>query len=352
METKLRSWGQKIKRSLPIIAIIAFSVLLVVLIVVEVRLYGTGFAGKTLFDWLNLLGVLAIPVVAGFGVAWFSQLQEQRDKKLADERADSERKATEQRAELEREIALDNQQETALQAYMDRMSELLLEYDLLKAPPSSEIRTIARLRTTSAIRGLDPRRKGYVLRFVYGAGLIKIDDPIIELKSAKFSDVNLRVTSLIGVSIIGANFWKAIFSGAELNGDFQGTTFDEADLREASLGGDFRETSFNKADLRNAGLGGDFSGASLVRANLEGAHLNGAVFRNANLRHADLRRAHLGQTQLCYADLSYANLEEVDFRSVNLEGAILKGATNITSQQLSEAYLLRGATMPDGSIYP
>ena len=66
-----QKWWQQIKRPL-VIGIIAVSVLLVALIVVEVRLYGTGFAGKTLFDWLSLLGVLAIPVVVGFGAVWFT----------------------------------------------------------------------------------------------------------------------------------------------------------------------------------------------------------------------------------------------------------------------------------------
>lgn len=37
----------------------------------------TGFSTKTLWDWLNLLGVLAIPVVAGFGVAWYTAKQTQ-----------------------------------------------------------------------------------------------------------------------------------------------------------------------------------------------------------------------------------------------------------------------------------
>ena len=66
-----QKWWQQIKRPL-VIGIIAVSVLLVALLVVEVSLYGTGFAGKTLWDWLQLLGILAIPVVAGFGAVWFT----------------------------------------------------------------------------------------------------------------------------------------------------------------------------------------------------------------------------------------------------------------------------------------
>jgi hypothetical protein len=108
MGARLRSWWQKIKRPLLAIGIIAVSVLLVALIVVEVRFYGTGFAGKTLWDWLQLISALAIPVVVGFGAVWFTI----RQGKVAD----AENK--------------DNQCETALQAYIDKISELLLEKNL------------------------------------------------------------------------------------------------------------------------------------------------------------------------------------------------------------------------------
>jgi hypothetical protein len=40
-------------------------VVVIALIFLEVRSYGTGFTGKTLWDWLNLAGMLAIPVVVG-----------------------------------------------------------------------------------------------------------------------------------------------------------------------------------------------------------------------------------------------------------------------------------------------
>src|SRR5207253_315888 len=56
---------------------------------------------KALWDWLELLAALAIPVVVGFGAAWFTRsqqlrdqahekLQHDRDQQLADQRAESE----------------------------------------------------------------------------------------------------------------------------------------------------------------------------------------------------------------------------------------------------------------------
>jgi len=60
---------------------------------------------KTLWDWLGLFAVLTIPAVVGLGAAWFTVQQGK----------ESNRENT------------DNQREAALQAYIDRMSELLLE---------------------------------------------------------------------------------------------------------------------------------------------------------------------------------------------------------------------------------
>src|SRR6266699_3018835 len=60
--------------------------------------------GKALWDWLQLLGVLAIPVMVGLGAAWFSYRQNLTTSRIAE----------------------DQQREAALQAYLDKMSELLL----------------------------------------------------------------------------------------------------------------------------------------------------------------------------------------------------------------------------------
>ena len=60
-----RSWWQKIKLFLLFLAVAILFLAAIASIITVIRLYGTGFAGKTLWDWLNLLGVLAIPIVVG-----------------------------------------------------------------------------------------------------------------------------------------------------------------------------------------------------------------------------------------------------------------------------------------------
>ncbi|MBD1804088.1 hypothetical protein H6F98_01180 [Microcoleus sp. FACHB-SPT15] len=68
-------------------------------------------SGKTLWDWLGLAGVIAIPVV-------LFQFQQQQQKK------------TEEQAEVEKEIAATNLREEALRDYIDKIAELLIDKNL------------------------------------------------------------------------------------------------------------------------------------------------------------------------------------------------------------------------------
>jgi hypothetical protein len=71
------------------------------------RLWGwTGFGEKKLWDWLQLLGTLAIPVVVALATAWFSSQQSTTQLEVEEQRA----------------------QDEALQTYLDQMSNLLLKF--------------------------------------------------------------------------------------------------------------------------------------------------------------------------------------------------------------------------------
>jgi len=225
---RLRSWWQLTRKALVVIGCVA-ALVAVALIFLEVRLYGTGFAGKTLWDWFNLLGVLAIPVVVGFGAVWFTI----RQGKVAD----AENK--------------DNQQEAALQAYIDKISELLLHEHLGESLGNPQVETIARARTATVLRIVDPVRRGSLIRFLSQAGiLIKCTQKEkamagLDLHGADLSQLNLRSTDLtyanlsgaylsesdlseaflIGTNLSGASLWMADLSGADLTGaNLRGTT--------------------------------------------------------------------------------------------------------------------------------
>ena len=90
MGARSRSWGQKIQqhpiRSAIIIVAGIFGIALIVVVVLGYWLnwHWTGLVpetsepkqhAKTLWDWLTLLGVLAIPAAVGLGTIWFTRQQ-------------------------------------------------------------------------------------------------------------------------------------------------------------------------------------------------------------------------------------------------------------------------------------
>jgi hypothetical protein len=175
---------------------------------------------KTFWDWLNLL---IVPVVLAIGGYLFTRSENRRAGQIEEQRA----------------------QETALQAYLEQLTQLVRE-GLREKDPLNSIRLLARGRTLHVFWQLDPKRKRALLQMLHEAGLIN------------------RETSVIGLS--------------------------GADLREAYL----RELHLIDADL----TGADMKGANLERSALVGADLRGADLRGADLRGADLSRASVTQGQL------------------------------------------------------
>ena len=247
-----------------------------------------GFSDKTGWEWLQLLiqllAALAIPIAIALGTQWFSYQQNQTSL----------------------QVAQDQQRETTLETYLDRMSDLMLNSKLLDvnlgggnlnlgganaaAFTASEV---ARARTLTALRGLDPSRKGILLQFLYDSGLIGG-------VSVGHGGVVVHIPAIV-------------------------------DLRGADLTG---------ANLRGATL----HGADLSVVQLENAHLEGADFQ-----YGTLFRANLAGANLAGANLFCVNLENADLSNADLTGANLSRAT-VTTGQLAQAKSLKGATMPGGSI--
>ena len=88
---------------------------------------------------------------------------------------------------------------------------------------------------------------------------------------------------------------------------------------------------------------------------LQKGMVKGADLRGANLKRADFRNAPLTGANLSLATLRGADFRGADLTKVNLEQAILIGAnlrgSTVTDGQLSLAYILTYAVMPDGSFY-
>ena len=281
-----------------------------------------GFRGMTVRDWLQLLIVPLVLVVIGF---LFTIQQDARQQAIEDQRAQSEREIEEQRA-----------QDAALQAYLDQMSQLMLEGDLRGSQEGSEVRTLARARTQTILARLDSRRKGSVVQFLYEASLINKDDPVVSL-----SAVSLRGADLSGATLSGADLVGADLSGTNLSGaDLSDADLSVAHLRKANLS----SAVLSGADLSDAELQlADLSETDLISADLSGAKLSGAILIDAVLYNADIGDG----AYLFHADLRGAELNGADLRTARLNGA--KG---VTEEQLEEqTNLLEGATMPGGSIH-
>src|SRR5215218_5242752 len=123
---------------------VALTTLFVLLAIGGASLGWTGFADKTLWDWLQLLSALAIPVVLATAGLWFTAQQDQLQQQTENKRAAAERELADQRA-----------QDEALQAYLDQMGGLLLERDLRASEKGTEVRTLARARTLTVLERLD-----------------------------------------------------------------------------------------------------------------------------------------------------------------------------------------------------
>jgi uncharacterized protein YjbI with pentapeptide repeats len=166
---------------------------------------------------------------------------------------------------------------------------LLLEKDLISSEEGSDVRTLAKARTLTALNRLDADHNRIILRFLREARLIQGGRSVINLTNADLE-------------------------GADLSG---------ADL--------------NSIDL----AGADLSGADLAGANLSYAYLHSTHLERANLRKADLTGAILNDTK--DTDDPPAFLQGADLTGVVLEGA------RVTEEQLATCKTLEGANMPDGS---
>ena len=126
----------------------------------------TGFEDKTSWDRLLLcaqvVGAFAIPlsiIALIIGVWQFN----------AQQIFDNQRTAEQRQAEFQN--LKDQQQQTTLETYLDRMSDLLFTQHLNTSKIGDEVRQVARARTLAALQNLNPARKGILLQFLYESAL-------------------------------------------------------------------------------------------------------------------------------------------------------------------------------------
>lgn len=246
----------------------------------------TGFEGKTLWDWLQLLGILAIPLVVVAATIFFGMQQAN----LADQQHQSDQK-----------LAVDQQQEATLTSYLNDISDLLLKDNLGNSKLGDEVRQVARVRTLTTLRRLNADRNQIVLQFLRDAHLIAVNNATIDLSNASLNTDDLSFANLADVDLSGDSMFVSKLSFANLSdANLSGANLAGVDLSLAKLiGADLSGTFLGCADLSGQGICTNLSVANLSGANLSGAYLGGAVLIDANLSGAIITQQQLDQVNSC-----------------------------------------------------
>jgi hypothetical protein len=139
--------------------------------VIVARFVSYGFAGKTVWDYLD---VFLVPVAVAAATFWLTSQQNRRQRKDEDARRAQEDRVEE--AQRKRELAVENEraQDEALESYLDGMSQLLTDKErpLHRSRPGDSLRTVARARTLTVLTRLDGVRKRSVVQFLRESALI------------------------------------------------------------------------------------------------------------------------------------------------------------------------------------
>lgn len=330
--------------------------------------------GKTLWDWMELL---VIPIVLAVGAFYFNRQERRNELKIAEDRhkndlaKEEERRKNdiaiaEERRKVDLEIADLRNQEAALQNYLDKMNELILEKGLMKVKryrdealsendhlDEDEIekripgdlkaaRDMAQIRTVTILRQLNETRRNIILQFLRDANLagfllVRSTLDHADLTKADFHSINLASASMAGATLVSANLSLSCLTDANL----EGVNLNGAELHNANL---------KRVNLSH----GDLSGSNLVQANLSWAKLRGAKLIEANLRSSRIDDAYMDDADLSGADVSEANLTGCTLVHANMSGSKLL-ETNLTNAKVICANLsgadLCGANLRDAMLY-
>lgn len=300
----------------------------------------TGFGGHSFWDWLELVG---ISTAIGF-VGWIvARRQQERDEA----------------------VALEHAQDEALRAYLDQMSNLMIDQKLGRNEEDSveeSVRKVAQARTIAILLGLDSEHKRRPLKLVYELGLINRNgngtESIIELRNAGLDRANLSELTLRDANLRCADLRATDLRGADLSGsdltlaDLRGANLRRADLKRAKLKDanllpydeehperwswhkltqidDLSKEKLRSSDPTPISIEQISRPRSQTVTTLREAVLRDACLHNAYLAGADLSGADLGGAELDGADLTKTNLRGADFTGV--------GAEHLSQEQIERA---------------
>jgi uncharacterized protein YjbI with pentapeptide repeats len=214
-----------------------------------------GFRGKTVWDWMDLLIVPLMLVAFGF---WVTTRQEMRQQQIEGRRTDQAQHLENQRS-----------QDTALQAYFDGMTNLLIDEQgnqLRKLDPDTEVQSLIQARTETLFAILDKSREVSVVLFLARSDVIPRGDPLVSLAGIDLSFIDLRGIDLSETSLAASNLAHAILTNVNLS---------DSVLRNANLSG----ANLSGANLSGANLS-DAQGITNEELDQQASSLEGATMPN------------------------------------------------------------------------
>jgi hypothetical protein len=99
---------------------------------------------KTLWEWL---GLLVVPTILAAGGFLLNRLQKQHEDRLQQQQKEHEEQIERAQREREESAALQRAQDEALRAYLDQMSNLMVDREMRKKPDDPDLR-----RSAQAVR--------------------------------------------------------------------------------------------------------------------------------------------------------------------------------------------------------
>src|SRR5260370_787067 len=153
----------------------------------------------------------------------------------------------------EQVMAPDDQQDAALQAYFEMMSELFLKQKLGDVKPGDDARHTALTHTATALQSFDVARRATLIRFLSQSGLVLLgigtDLQTLNLSGADLSRARLVSTNLGYAILSRTKLISAILRAANLSRAY----LDAADLSGADLSGAaLRDASITQEQLHQA----------------------------------------------------------------------------------------------------
>ncbi|MBG1259366.1 pentapeptide repeat-containing protein [Nostoc sp. BAE] len=319
-------------------------------------------SAKTLWNWLELAGTIAIPIV----LFQFTRREEQRAENLAQ----AEKERAEKQEILEKKIAANNLCEDALESYIDHISDLLVDKNLY-AQTNKSVQDVARIRTITILRRIekDIERRNRVLNFLRDSGLLEFILEGAMLKKIDFTGADLTQANLSGSNLEEVNFSNAILRNANLHGanlsnsildktTLVGANLSNCNLFQASLvlieNPDEKRIKDNDNYTQSITVTQNwvnFSGAKFINSKIKKSNLSGACFEGADLslssfdevyfQHANLKSAVFKEEVLLLQSQMIINLNKrVSFSLFDRQGGIpLKGKAELTSVDLNYAIL-------------